>query len=82
MKHSLVHDATISQMLDDDALEQSRSDPGIPDALRVHDDDRTAGAYTETGGLAALHSPRAEEQSLALEQTRQQGVERPSLSVR
>src|SRR2546423_5053064 len=81
MKHSLVHDASVAQVLDDDALEQRGSDPRIPDALGVHDDDRTTRADTETGRLAALHASRAEEQPLALKQTRQQSVERSSLAV-
>ena len=82
MKDRLLHDAPIAQVLDDDALEQRRGHAGVPDALRVHDDDRTAGAHAETGRLATLHATRTEEQPFALEQARERRVERAALAVR
>ena len=82
MKDRLFHHATIAKMLDDDALEERRGNAGIPDTLRIHHHDRSAGAHAETGSLAALHPARTEEQTFALEQTREGSVQRSALAVR
>jgi hypothetical protein len=54
-------------VLDDDALEEDGSDSGVPDALGIDDDDRTAGADAEARSLAALDATRAEEKGFSLE---------------
>ena len=69
-------------MLDDDSLEQCGGHAGVPHALGVDDDDRTARAHAETGRLATLHATRPEEEPFALEQAREQRVERSSLAIR
>src|SRR5665647_2589338 len=69
-------------MLDDDPLEQRRRHPGVPDAFRVDDDDRSACTYTETWRLSALHAARTEEQALALEQACEFRVQHAPFPVR
>jgi len=69
-------------MLHDDPFQERGGHTGVPHALGVHDDDRAAGADSETGRLAALHAPGPEEKALALEQAREQCVERSSLAIR
>lgn len=54
VEHGLLDDVTVAQMLDHDALEQLRRDAGVPDAIRIHDDDWAAGAHTQTGRLSSL----------------------------
>ena len=82
MKHRLLHHAPVAQVLDDDALEERRGDARVPDAFRVHDDDRAAGADAEARGLAALHAARAEQQPLPLEEAGEGRVERAPFAVR
>ncbi len=67
MKHRLLHHPTVAEMLDDDALEECRSHAGVPDALRVHDDNGSADAHAEARRLATLDATRPEQQSFALE---------------
>jgi len=81
MEHRIFDHAAVAQMLDDDPLEQFGRDPGIPHPFRVYHDDRAAGADTETGRLTPLHPSRPEEQSFALQQRRQQPIERPPVVV-
>ncbi len=75
MKHCLLDDLPVTQVLDDDPLQQRRRHPGIPDPLRVHDNDRTATANTQTWRLAALDPRRTEEQAFPLQQRRQEIVQ-------
>ena len=60
----------ISQMLDDDAFEKRRSDVGIPNSFRIHDDDRSTRTHAEARRFAAFDSTRSEQQPFALEQRR------------
>src|SRR5215213_2338774 len=78
VKHGFLDHATVPEVLDDDALEQLGGHARVPDALRVDDDDGTAGADSQTGRLAALHPARPEEQVLALKQLGEQAVECPA----
>ena len=67
MKNRLFHGPAILQMLDDNSLEQLWSDVGVPDSLRVHDDDRATATNAEARGFASFHATRSEEQILPLE---------------
>ena len=82
VEDSLINRMSVLQMLYYNALQQVRRHAGIPDAFRIHDDDRSAGAHAEAGRLAALHPTRTEKQTFALEQPREGGVERAALAVR
>jgi hypothetical protein len=75
MKHCLLDDLPVTEVLDDDPLQQRRRHPGIPDPLRVNDNDRTASANTQTWRLAALDSSRTEEQAFPLQQRWQEIVQ-------
>ena len=75
MNHSLVDNPPVLEVLDDDALEQRGRDRTVPDALRVHNDNRPAGADAQTWRLATLDAARAEQQPFTLEKLRQKGVE-------
>lgn len=70
MKHRLLDDAAIPQMFDDDPLEELRRDSRVPDALRIDDDDRAAGADAEAWRLPSLDAIGAEKEALALEKSR------------
>ena len=59
MKHRLLHNPTILQVLHDDAIEQSRRDRGVPHAFRVDHDDGATGANTQTWRFAALDAADA-----------------------
>ena len=82
MKNRFFYYASIPQMFDNDPLEKRRRHVAIPDAFRIDDDYRAAGADTEARRLAALHAVRPEQQPLALEQRRQQLIELRSAPVR
>jgi hypothetical protein len=69
-------------VLDHDALEERGGHAGVPDALGIYDDDRSTGAHAEARRLSALDARRPEEEPFALEQPRQQRVERSSFTVR
>lgn len=64
----------MSQMLDNDALEQRRRYAAIPDAVGIDDDNRTSGANAEARRLTALHATGTEQQSFTLEKSGQPGV--------
>lgn len=82
MKHRILDHATVAQMFNDDPLEQGRSHAGVPYALRVDDDDRTACTDAKAGCFAALYAPRAEQQTFALEQRREQPVQLSTRLIR
>ena len=75
VEHRFLDDSTVTQVLDDDALEQRGSDTGVPDAFGIDDDDRTAGADSEAWSLAALDAIGAEEKAFALEKAGEMLVE-------
>src|SRR5207237_7972334 len=81
MKYVLIYRLAVLEMLDHDSLEQLRGHARIPDALRVHDDDRPVAADAEAGCLAALHSLRSEEESLALQELCETRIELPSAAA-
>jgi len=82
MKYVLIYRLALLEMLDHDSLEQLRGHPRIPDALRIHDDDRPVAADAEARCLAALHSLRSEEEILALQELREQRIDLPSAAAR
>lgn len=69
MEDRLLDDPPIAEMLDDDAFEQLRRHAGVPDAVRIHDDDRAAAANTKAGRFAAFHACGTEQQGFTLEQS-------------
>src|SRR5687768_13871948 len=75
MNHGFVDDSTVTEVLDDDALQQLRSHVSVPHAFRVHDGNRPATADAEAWRLAPLDAVRPEEQSFSLEQDGQERVE-------
>ena len=81
MKDRLINRFSVFEVLDDDSLEQRGCNLGVPDALRIHHDDRSVAAHAKARGLTALSTPRAKEQILALEQVGQQRVELASAAV-
>ena len=68
MEDCVLYRTPIFQVLDDDSLEQFRSDVRVPDSFRINDDDRTIAAHTEAGSLASLYPIGTEKQILTLEQ--------------
>jgi hypothetical protein len=68
MKNCRLHDPATLEMLHDYPLEELRCHPAIPDAGRVHDNDRASSTNTETRRLTPLDPRRTKQQSLALKQ--------------
>jgi len=62
MKDRFVDRLPAFQVLDDDSLQQRRRYIGVPNALRIDDDNRSVAADTEARRLASLHACRTEEQ--------------------
>lgn len=82
MKHRLLDDMSVAQVLHDDPLEQRGGDSGVPDAFRIHHHDGPAGTDAQAGRLAALHAPRAKQEVFALEQPREQRIQGAPFPVR
>ncbi len=81
VKNGLLNWLPILEVLDDDSLEQRGCDLRIPNAIRIHDDDRPIAAHSEARRLSALHTSRAEEQILSLQEIGEQRVELASATV-
>src|ERR1044072_2785338 len=75
MEDRLLDDSPVPEMLHHDTLEQGRGHSGIPDGIRIHDDDRTARANSETRGLPAFDSIGSEEKPFPVQQVRQHRIE-------
>ena len=75
MEHRLFYGPPLFQMLDNNPLEQFRSDSGVPDTLGVDNNDRSAGTDAEAGSFAALHACWTEQEVFALEEAGQLRVE-------
>ena len=81
MKDRLINGLPMLEVLDDDSLQQRGRDLGVPDALRIHDDDRSVAAHAKARSLTPLHALGPKEQILALEQLGQQRVELASVTT-
>jgi hypothetical protein len=81
VKDRLLDRFSVLEVLDDDSLQQRRRDLGVPDALRIYDDDRSVATHAEARGFTALHALGAKEQVLALEQLGEQRVELLSATI-
>jgi hypothetical protein len=81
MKYCLLDDPPVTEVLDDDSLQQRRRHPAVPDPFWIHDNDRTASANAETRRLTALDACRAEEQPFSLQERRQEIVELTSPAI-
>src|SRR5258705_2070510 len=75
MEDSLFDRLPVLEVLDHDALQQRRRHFGIPDTLRIDDDDRTIAADAEARCLAALDALWTKEQILALQQVGKERVD-------
>jgi hypothetical protein len=82
VKDRLFHHAAVAQVLEDDPLQQGRRDSAIPNAIRVHDDDRTARAHSQTRSLTPLNPVRTKQETLALQERRQQRIKFSPAAVR
>ena len=82
MKDRLFDDFPALEMLFHDALEQIRSHSRIPDALRVHHDDRTVLADAKAGRLSTLDPRRTEEEPFPLEEAGEKRIQLPAPSLR
>lgn len=81
MKDGLVDWIPMLEMLYHDPLQQLGRHSGIPHAFRIHDDDGTGSAYTETRRLTALHSLWPEEKIFALQKLGEQRVDLPAPAI-
>jgi hypothetical protein len=67
-EHRLVDHTSVTQMLDDDPVEERRRDIAVPDAFGIHHNDRTTCADAEAGRLTSLDAVWAEQKPFALEE--------------
>ena len=81
MKNRVFYGSAVLQMLDDNSLEQMRSDVRVPDSLGVNDDDRTAAADAEARRFASLHAIRPEEEILAVQQLRESRIQLTTATI-
>ena len=72
MKDCFLDFVTALEVFDDYAFQQCRGDSAVPDALRIHNHNRPAFTYSEARRLAPFHPAGTEQQTLSLEQCRQQ----------
>lgn len=82
MKRGFLHNPAGAEVLDDNALEQRWGDSAIPDAIRIHDDDRATTAHAETRCFTTLYAIRAEEKALSLQQRREETVKLSTTLIR
>jgi hypothetical protein len=81
VKNRVINWPSTLEVLYDDSLQQRRCDLRIPNAIRIHDDDRPIAADSEARSLSALHTPRAEEQILPLQELREERIELAAATV-
>ena len=81
MENRLVDGATALQVLDNNPVQQLRRDTRIPDPVRIHHHNRTSCADAEARRLATFHSRWPEEQSFALQQACELGIECASTTI-
>jgi hypothetical protein len=81
MENCVFNGNSVLQMFDDNALEKRRSDPVVPGSFGIHNNYRSVAANAQTRRLASLHTARAEEEILALEEIREESVELASAMV-
>src|SRR5438874_12109197 len=80
MKHSLLDNPAVPEVLGDDPLEKCGRNACVPHTLGVHDDDWPAGAHAQARRLTAFDPVGTKQESLALQQRGQQLVQlAPSL---
>ena len=74
-EYRLVHDSSVSQMFDDDPLEECGRHVAVPDPLWVHHNDWSSSADPKARRLASLDAQRPEQQSLPLKEGRKQAIQ-------
>ena len=82
MKYCFLDDPAVYEMLDDNSLEQRRSDARVPDSIGIHDDDGSAAAHAKTRGFSTLHAIGSEQETVSLEQSREHLIQLASAMVR
>jgi hypothetical protein len=82
VEDSLFDHTALPKVLDHDAFEQRGGHPGVPDRIRIHDDDGTASANSQARCLPSLHPIRSEQESFTLKQVGKQGIQLPAASIR
>src|SRR5947208_6027993 len=81
-KHGVFDNLAITEVFDDNALEELGRHVAVPDAIRIDHHDRTAGAHTKARRLTTLHATRSEQQSFALQQCRKSRIQLPPTTIR
>ena len=82
MEDRFFDHTAIPKVLDHNALEQRGGHPGIPDRIRIHDDDGTASANSQARCLSSLHPIRSEQEAFTLKQVGKQGIQLPAPAIR
>jgi hypothetical protein len=72
MKDRFVDRLSTLEVLDDDSLQQRRRYIRVPNAFRIHDNNRSVAAHAEARRLASFHARRTEEQIFPLQELGEQ----------
>src|SRR6266550_8318919 len=74
VKHRRIDGFSMLEVLDDDALEQRWCYRRVPNAFRIHHDDRAVAAHAEARRLTSFYARGAEKQIFTLEELREQRI--------
>ncbi len=81
MEYSICHNPAITQVLDNDAFEELRCHPCIPDTFRIDHHDGASSTNAEARCFTAFDAGGSEEKTLTLKQRREQGIQRSAPAV-
>ena len=82
MEDRFLDDSAVYEMLDDNSLEQRWGDGGIPNPIRVHDDDGPSATDAEARRFPAFDTIGAKEQTVPLKKRREELIELSSAMIR
>jgi pimeloyl-ACP methyl ester carboxylesterase len=81
VKHGVLDDPAVFEVLDDDSLQQLRRNTRVPDTIGIHDHDGTSRANAQTRRLASFYASWTEQQPRVIEKVRQHLIKHPALVV-
>ncbi len=81
MEDRVLYYSPVSEVFDDDSLEQFRSDARVPNTLGIDNHYRAALTHAEAWRLASFDTVRSEQQLFSLQQRCEHRIERPSAPV-
>ena len=77
MKDRVLDNPAVTQMLDDNALQQGRRHPGVPNAVWVDDDDWATAANPQTWCFSALDAGRTKKEPFPAKEVWKHAIQNP-----